>query len=32
MKKEHYNVIGMMSGTSLDGVDLDHIQFTIKND
>lgn len=32
MKKEYYNVIGVMSGTSLDGVDLAHIQFKIKND
>ena len=31
MVKEKYNVIGVMSGTSLDGVDLSHIQFTIKN-
>ncbi|MEO8252861.1 MAG: anhydro-N-acetylmuramic acid kinase [Flavobacterium sp.] len=30
MKKEFYNVIGVMSGTSLDGVDLAHIQFEIK--
>jgi len=32
MKKEAYNVIGVMSGTSLDGVDLAHIQFETKND
>ena len=32
MKKDYYNVIGVMSGTSLDGVDLAHIQFQIKND
>ena len=32
MKKDYYNVIGVMSGTSLDGVDLAHIQFKIKND
>ncbi|WPR72659.1 anhydro-N-acetylmuramic acid kinase [Flavobacterium sp. NG2] len=31
MKKESYNIIGVMSGTSLDGVDLAQIQFTIKN-
>ncbi|NGY37311.1 anhydro-N-acetylmuramic acid kinase [Flavobacterium sp. XN-5] len=30
MKLENYNVIGVMSGTSLDGVDLAHIQFRIK--
>jgi anhydro-N-acetylmuramic acid kinase len=30
MKEEHYNVIGVMS-TSLDGVDVAHIQFRIKN-
>jgi anhydro-N-acetylmuramic acid kinase len=32
MKKDYYNVIGVMSGTSLDGVDLAHIQFEIKNE
>lgn len=31
MKKNHYNVIGVMSGTSLDGVDLAHIQFWLNN-
>ena len=31
MKSENYNVIGVMSGTSLDGVDLSHIKFAIKN-
>ena len=31
MKKDYYNVIGAMSGTSLDGVDLAHIQFEIKD-
>jgi len=31
MKKDYYNVIGVMSGTSLDGVDLAHIQFQINN-
>jgi anhydro-N-acetylmuramic acid kinase len=32
MFKETYNVIGVMSGTSLDGIDLAHINFTIKNE
>lgn len=31
MKEDYYNVIGVMSGTSLDGVDLAHIQFRIKD-
>lgn len=31
MKKDYYNVIGVMSGTSLDGVDLAHIQFCAAN-
>lgn len=31
MLKQFYNVIGVMSGTSLDGVDLAHIHFTIDN-
>ena len=31
MIQQHYNIIGVMSGTSLDGVDLAHLQFDIKN-
>ena len=31
MFKEKYTIIGVMSGTSLDGVDLAHIAFTVKN-
>ena len=31
MPKVYYNVIGVMSGTSLDGVDLAHIHFKILN-
>ena len=31
MKQDNYNVIGVMSGTSLDGVDLAQIQLTLHN-
>lgn len=31
MKKNNYNVIGVMSGTSLDGIDLSHIKFHLNN-
>lgn len=31
MLNQNYNVIGVMSGTSLDGVDLAHIKFEINN-
>ena len=32
MFKETYNVIGVMSGTSLDGIDLAHIHFSVSED
>jgi anhydro-N-acetylmuramic acid kinase len=31
MFKETYTIIGVMSGTSLDGIDLAHSIFAIKN-
>ena len=31
VKQNYYNVVGVMSGTSLDGIDLEHVQFTFSN-
>jgi len=31
MFKESYSILGVMSGTSLDGIDLAHIHFSNKN-
>ena len=32
MFKETYTIIGVMSGTSLDGIDIAHIKFTLQNE